>query len=76
MRCRISISFCLVAAAAAYGQKADTLPLPIASPRAIQPGTIVPLTPGGKGRLALKNTFGIQSIGNRLLSNRTAERKD
>jgi hypothetical protein len=45
----------------------DTLPLPLGSPRAIQPGTIDPLTPGEKARLALKDTFGIRALANRAL---------
>ena len=44
-----------------------SLPLPIQSPRAIQPGPFEPLTPKEKLHRALKNTFGPKALGNRLI---------
>ncbi|HYO79788.1 MAG TPA: hypothetical protein VES20_00175 [Bryobacteraceae bacterium] len=43
------------------------IPLPITSPRALDPGDIVPLTPGGKAKRAVRNTIGPQAIANRAL---------
>lgn len=50
-------------------QRADELeiPLPITSPRALQPGKIEPLTPAGKANRTLRNIFYPQAIANRLL---------
>jgi hypothetical protein len=51
-------------------QKADTdvVELPLVSPTAIKPNVLEPLTPGEKGRLALRNMFGPRAIGNRLIA--------
>src|SRR5262245_2742016 len=57
----------LIAVAVAWGQQQpDVLPLPMASSRAVA-GTVDPLTPGEKARLALKNTIGWRALFNRAL---------
>jgi len=59
------------AAACLCAQNAETrvLPLPLVSPRVVQPyANPDALTPREKARLALKNTIGVRAIGNRLLS--------
>jgi hypothetical protein len=55
-------------AAPAFGQQQqpDTLPLPLASPVAIQPGTIQPLSVRGKAWNAVTSTFSVQDIVNRV----------
>ena len=63
----VAISVSLIAAAAAWAQQQpDVLPLPMASSRAVA-GTVDPLTPKEKARLALKNTFGPRALVNRAL---------
>lgn len=47
--------------------KVVELPLPLVSPRVLQPGTMEPLSPREKVARALRNTFGPKSIANRLL---------
>jgi hypothetical protein len=67
MQLRLLTSFFLLIAAA-LGQPVDTLPLPVASPTAIQPGTTIEsLSPSQKAALALKNTFGMKAVVNRGL---------
>jgi hypothetical protein len=44
------------------------LPIPISSPRAIQPGTIEPLTPKQKLNRAIKNTISPMGIANRFVT--------
>jgi hypothetical protein len=41
------------------------IPLPITSPRALDPTDIVPLSPGDKARRAVRNTIGLPSLANR-----------
>lgn len=43
------------------------LPIPISSPKAVEPGTISPLSPRQKVRRAIRNTTSWQSIANRAL---------
>jgi hypothetical protein len=58
----------LAATHAAFGQaEVEDLPLPIASPVAIDPGVIEPLTPKQKAVMAVKNTFWPQSLANRAV---------
>jgi hypothetical protein len=44
-----------------------TLPIPISSPRAVQPGTVEPLTPRDKVNRALRNTFSPRALANRAV---------
>jgi hypothetical protein len=74
MRIWLSMSLCLATPALVFGQQqqptpkeGETLPLPLVSPRAIQPGTIDPLTPSEKARMALKDTFGVGALVNRAV---------
>src|SRR5262245_54566102 len=66
MRFRLGTSLWVLVAGPLFGQDPRNLPLPIASPRAIQPGTL-PLTPSEKAKLALKNTIGPSALINRAL---------
>jgi hypothetical protein len=43
------------------------LPLPIGSPRVLQPGTLEPLTAEQKAARALRNTIGLKPVANRAL---------
>jgi len=43
------------------------LPIPISSPRTLQPGTVEPLTAKDKASRALRNTFSPRAIANRAL---------
>jgi len=67
MRSCFVVPVSLVIGFSAVAQETEKLPLPIASRRAVQPGTIEPLSPRGKLWLAVKSTFGPADIGNRLL---------
>ena len=67
MRCWIATSLWLTLAVPALAQKAGNLLLPVPAPRAVEPGTIEPLTAGEKARLELKNTFSPLRVGNRFL---------
>jgi hypothetical protein len=68
----MAVWFCLAASlvigvSPMLAQQPDSLPLPLVSPRALPPGTIQPLTPGEKARLALKNTVSPRALANRAL---------
>jgi hypothetical protein len=68
----MAVWFCLAASlvigvSPMPAQQPDSLPLPLVSPRALPPGTIQPLTPGEKARLALKNTVSPRALANRAL---------
>lgn len=68
MRSFFILSLCLAAPFPALAQKdMRVLPLPIESPRILDPGTIVPLTSEQKVKLALRNSFGPRAIANRVL---------
>jgi hypothetical protein len=66
-----AVRIAAAAAACLCAQPADTqiVPLPLVNPTVV-PANVSPdaLTPGEKGRLALKNTFGPRAIGNRMIS--------
>src|SRR5687768_919690 len=71
---RLAIAFCvaggiLTAQDQLRPAKQDEvdLPIPITSPRAVQPGTIEPLSPREKTTRALRNTFSPRAIANRAL---------
>lgn len=71
-RLRLAIAFC--AACGMAGAQQDLrpkpevdLPIPITSPRAVQPGTIDPLTPKQKAERAIRNTFSPRALANRAL---------
>jgi hypothetical protein len=66
MRLRSGVSLCVLIASPVFAQDPGTLPLPITSPRAVQPGT-PPLTASEKARLALKNVVGPSALVNRAL---------
>lgn len=68
MRLCLISSLCLATSLPALAQKdMRVLPLPIESPRILDPGTIVPLTAEEKVKLALRNSFGPRAFANRLL---------
>ena len=67
VRLRLLASFCIVIGTV-FGQPVDTLPLPIVSPRAVEPATTIdPLSASEKLALSLKNTFGTKALVNRAL---------
>ena len=68
MRWLIGTSF-LALGLPGFAQNPDVLPLPLASSRAIAPGTtaIEPLSAAEKAQLALRNTFGPRALVNRAM---------
>jgi hypothetical protein len=60
---------CTIGLAQENTPKADEveLPIPISSPRALEPGTVVPLTPEQKVRRAIRNTITPRAMANRAI---------
>jgi hypothetical protein len=65
----IGMLICVTAAAQQQTQRPRNdeleLPIPIASPRALEPGTVSPLSPEDKVKRAIRNTISVRSILNR-----------